>query len=161
MSHTGLVRRWLVGALLGLALLPQAAWAQDPGVEIDPDSPSGREYDIPLESARRDAQPGREHGAPVEQGERESPLFGAGITPKQPSGGKPAAGKAKRPEPAPQRDATPAPRREVPAAVRAAATNPGAPAGGLGTTALVILGGVLVLGVGVGAGLLARRATRS
>jgi hypothetical protein len=168
MSHTGDVRRWLVGALLALILAP-AAWAQepDPGVSIDPDSPSGREYDIPLESARRGAEPGRDRGAPVTQGRRSAPLFGAGITPSNSKReadrgtGDDGDERSESTSPAPAREATPAPRSAAPpAAVRAAATNPGAPSGGIGTTVLIGLGGLLVLAVGAGAGLLARRANR-
>jgi hypothetical protein len=43
---------------------------------IDPGSPSGKEYAIPLESARRDAAGTK---GDVQQGERSAPLFGAGV----------------------------------------------------------------------------------
>jgi hypothetical protein len=65
--------------LAGVAVLVAAptSSAQDSGVFIDPDSPSGREYSIPLEEARREAggpAPGK-----VALGERTAPLFGEGV----------------------------------------------------------------------------------
>jgi hypothetical protein len=64
--------------LLALLLLPPAAPAQEGGVFVDPGSPSGKEYAIPIERARRAAQ-----GAPapgkVEVGKRSAPAFGEGI----------------------------------------------------------------------------------
>ncbi len=72
---------YLVGACALLA--PPAAVAQE-GVQVDPDSPAGVEYKLPLEQARRDAAPGA-GGSGV--GPRSgggsggpAPLFGAGIT---------------------------------------------------------------------------------
>src|SRR5918993_1804344 len=55
------------------------ARAQD-GVFIDPGSPSGKEYEIPLETVRRGAQPGTDPSAPITQGERSATPFGEGIT---------------------------------------------------------------------------------
>jgi cobalamin biosynthesis Mg chelatase CobN len=51
-----------VGSLVGLvclaALMPAAAHGQDPGAnDPDADSPSGAIYEIPLDSARKDAAP--------------------------------------------------------------------------------------------------------
>ena len=77
-------------AVLLLAATPSSALAQGDGVTIDPDSPSGREYAIPLEDARRDAgSAGR--GGKVRRGERTAPLFGEGIEPSAQSaqGGSP------------------------------------------------------------------------
>jgi len=36
---------------------PSAALAEEPGVNVDPRSPAGKEYAIPLEEARRQAAP--------------------------------------------------------------------------------------------------------
>jgi hypothetical protein len=139
--------------LAALLLLVPAAYAQEPGVTIDPDSPSAKEYEIPIESARRGAEPGRDPGAPVQSGERGAPLFGAGV-----SGGEPGeARRERRRDEEPAATPTQTPRPDAPEIVRAAASNPGAPAGGTGTNALVIAGGIAVLGVGAGLGLLARR----
>jgi hypothetical protein len=52
-----------------------AVAAQEPGVSIDPDSPAGKEYAIPLE-AHRAAAVGRDAVDGVGQ-----PLFGVGIAP--------------------------------------------------------------------------------
>lgn len=51
--------RLLLGvvALLGLAV-PATAAAHDPGVRVDPKSPAGKEYAIPLDSARDEANGG-------------------------------------------------------------------------------------------------------
>ena len=51
------------------------AIAQEDGVHVDPDSPAGKEYALPLDSARRDAAGGGGSAAPSDQ-----PLFGAGIS---------------------------------------------------------------------------------
>ena len=60
-------------------VFPTAASAQGEGVFVDPNSPSGREYAIPLEDARRTGSGGNPSGpqtvAPVP-----APLFGAGVT---------------------------------------------------------------------------------
>jgi hypothetical protein len=71
------VRRALVAFLLAALALPAAAQAQAPGVFVDPESPAGKEYAIPLEEARR-------HGAPDARpgpgsGDAGPPLFGYGI----------------------------------------------------------------------------------
>jgi hypothetical protein len=84
-----LVRKLVVPAAVVLAL-PAAAAAQDePGVHVDPDSPSGKEYAIPLEGARRDASGGgtagdssggEGGGGGVSSSSSAAPLFGEGIT---------------------------------------------------------------------------------
>ena len=81
------VTAFLVGALA----LPAMAQAQGPGVFVDPESPAGTEYAIPLEEARR-------HGAPDAEprpgaGDAAPPLFGEGITPS-PGGSAGGAGSA-------------------------------------------------------------------
>jgi hypothetical protein len=64
-------------ALLVLVATPSAA-AQEDGVFVDPDSPAGKEYAVPIDQARGDAAGGGDAGP------GEEPLFGAGIEP--PSG---------------------------------------------------------------------------
>jgi hypothetical protein len=61
---------------LGLLLAPAPAPAQEPGVHVDPSSPAGKEYAIPLEDAQRPSarHPRGEGGAPAER-----PLFGNGV----------------------------------------------------------------------------------
>ncbi len=63
--------------LFGLMALCAAApaFAQEDGVTVDPDSPSGKEYAVPLEDARNRA--GTKGKGQRRRGE--SPLFGAGV----------------------------------------------------------------------------------
>jgi hypothetical protein len=73
-----LVKSLLPGLLLA-ALLPSASAAQDePGVHVDPGSPAGKEYEIPLEGARQEATGGR--GQESGGGRAGAPLFGAGVS---------------------------------------------------------------------------------
>ena len=60
--------------LVGLFIFPAGALAQG-GVFIDPDTPAGKEYAIPLDEARRNATGGDQAVGPA----GETPLFGAGI----------------------------------------------------------------------------------
>jgi hypothetical protein len=73
-----LITRAVVAFLIGLLALPATAQAQGRGVFVDPESPAGKEYAIPLEEARRQAAPDAESRAGG--GDAASPLFGAGIT---------------------------------------------------------------------------------
>lgn len=68
-------------AIVAAASLTGTAGAVEPGVTVDPGSPSAKEYALPLEAARRDAS--GESGKPVAPGERDAPLFGAGVTRKR------------------------------------------------------------------------------
>lgn len=61
-----------VSAILVLSV-PASASAQ--GVQVDPNSPAGTEYDIPIDRARREAQGGSSAGGAGGG----SQLFGAGI----------------------------------------------------------------------------------
>jgi hypothetical protein len=64
--------------LLGLlAVGGGIASAQDKGVHVDPNSPAGKEYALPLDSARREASGGASSGS--SSGDS-APLFGAGIS---------------------------------------------------------------------------------
>jgi len=135
-------------ALVGLAIalaMPAGAMAQDDEVFVDPDSPTGREYDIPLERARRDASP--ELGARDQPSRsRSAELFGEGIS-------EPAAG---GPGGSPSREARTS--AALPEPVRAAMLRPGAPEGGAGSSLLFGGAGLLVIALGVGGGVLLRRA---
>lgn len=70
-----------VAACACMALMSLAggggAMAQEKGAHVDPDSPSGKEYKLPLEDARRDAAPGLGSG---HGGGGKPPLFGTGIS---------------------------------------------------------------------------------
>jgi hypothetical protein len=75
-SRLNLKRLALIALLLAVAAPPVAA--QQDGVFVDPDSPAGKEYAVPIDQARGEAAGGGE-AAPGEE-----PLFGEGIEP--PSG---------------------------------------------------------------------------
>lgn len=62
-------------AVMGYAVLAAAASALEPGVFASPGSPAGREYALPLPTAR-----GQGAGRSVTPGQP-GPLFGIGITP--------------------------------------------------------------------------------
>ena len=137
------------------------AAAQEPGVffdPVDPDSPSGKEYAIPLESARRQADP---RGAPPTGASRagSAALFGEGVlasgkgSPN--SSGDRSAGKDRRGGEG--ADTTTRPRADVPAVVGSAASRPAAPDGGIATPILVLGLGLLVVLIGVLAGVVIRR----
>jgi hypothetical protein len=70
--------RVIVALLFASLALPAAAQAQGRGVFVDPESPAGKEYAIPLEEARRQAAPDAE--SRPGGGDAGSRLFGAGIT---------------------------------------------------------------------------------
>jgi hypothetical protein len=68
------VKRLALAALVLLVVAPSAV-AQEDGVFVDPDSPAGKEYAVPIDQARGEAAGGgnRPPG--------EEPLFGEGIEP--------------------------------------------------------------------------------
>jgi hypothetical protein len=80
--------RTFLALLIAALALPPAAVAQR-GVFVDPDSPAGKEYAIPLEEARRQAAGGGEGGGNSRGGQ---PLFGQGIKPVDGSSEESAAG---------------------------------------------------------------------
>lgn len=153
--------RAAVLALLCLALGAPGAYAQDEdGVHVDPDSPSGQEYEIPLESARRGAASGDSTGG--SSSADSPPLFGDGVGTPEPasgsSGGDESGGSSgggdrdrsqdregKRPS---ERDA---------AQVKIAAGAPAAPDGGIGTSLLIAAISAVVLLLGAGLGVALRR----
>ena len=68
------------GALLllacGLTVIAPVASAQDDEVFVDPDSPSGKEYELPVNSAR---QQGAANDKRDRAPSQEAPLFGEGV----------------------------------------------------------------------------------
>lgn len=68
-----------------LLALPAVAAAQD-GVVIDDDSPTGKEYAIPVERAREEASGRKGSPSPPAPGEA-APLFGVGVGEEPDSGG--------------------------------------------------------------------------
>ena len=64
----------------GLVFLPAAvASAQEPGVTLDPASPSAKEYALPIDAARREASGGSASSSPSG-----STLFGEGVSREKP-----------------------------------------------------------------------------
>ncbi len=150
-----------LACLVSLAL-PGAATAQDDEVFVDPDSPTGREYDIPLERARRDATSKPDPEAASRS--RDAPLFGEGIEPPDETGAAPAAGggdgkkKQQSSSSSRKRPAKSEKRREpLPSTVEAAIQQPGAPGGDGWPLVLVGVAAAGLVGVGVAAGALIRR----
>lgn len=175
--------RAVVGAVIALVTLsiPQMALASgstlQPGVHVDPGSPAGKEYQIPVVGARTEAAGGT-------QGQGGSPpLFGVGVTPSgasatsatsatsgagqpasaasgPPSGSSSATRTAgARPHPRTHTLASSSPSANDPlsaVASRAPGTSGSPAAGGSGWIALVA-GGLLVLVLGGGGGLLLRQ----
>ncbi len=88
----------LTVCLAVLAVAPAPAGAVEPGVHVDPGSPAGKEYALPLEQARRDASGGRSgdlSSSDSGQGGG-SKLFGEGIKRKGAGGTRSARDRAKR-----------------------------------------------------------------
>jgi hypothetical protein len=156
-----------VTILLALATAAPSA-AQDEGVTIDPNSPSAKEYAIPLESERRQANPRQHPGDRIQQGSRSSPLFGEGIEPARGASGdgtKPSSdgtGTSGSGVPgATAREGRASTRKSETQATAAevlrATSNPGAPAGSVDTVLIIAAVAAAVLALGAGAGLLLRR----
>jgi hypothetical protein len=77
-------------AAAGLAAMPGAAVAQEPGVVVDPGSPAGKEYAIPVARARREAGVDRAtSGSSGSSTQAKPELFGAGISPRKAAPTKP------------------------------------------------------------------------
>src|SRR4051794_31186559 len=62
------------GVAAGLEATP--VWAQSSDVQVDPNSPAGTQYDIPVRRARREAQ-----GKDAKDNQDNPSLFGEGVTP--------------------------------------------------------------------------------
>ena len=160
MSHRLRQLRSVCVLLAALAAFVPAAFAtpavaQDDEVFIDPDSPTGREYEIPLERARRDASsatPSRDYRA------RSAPLFGEGIDPVPGSERSEAAARSTGRGKGGNRSPTePQARRGRPPALQAAIEQPAAPRGGSGTLLLVVTVGGLGVALGAIVGLVLRQ----
>ena len=154
-----ILRICLTAALVSL-MTAAGARAQDPGVFIDPGAPSAKEYALPFESERRQADPEQGPSAQIVPGARTSPTFGEGITSGDaPSSASSSSNGSRDSEE--RKETTGEPRQRTSDGeaddVRRAAANPGAPDGGTGVT-LTIAGIALgVLLTGGLAGLLWRR----
>ncbi len=137
--------RQVGGVLCGVMLWlvwPGAAAASS-GVVVDPDSPAGKEYAIPLQQARREAAAGKEAPsggsgvAAVDQnGQGHVPLFGVGISPRDPAGAESTGG----PKSSSRRSSSVSPEDGAAATYASSAT---------ATTAGIVLA-VVILGTGIG-----------
>jgi hypothetical protein len=136
---------------------PAPATAQDDEVYINPDSPSGVEYDLPLERARRDADPKRDEGAEVARQSQSAAPFGAGVGPADDGATTTASARANGSKAAKQRRGRGGRDAALPPEVAAAAAQPVAPARSSGSTLLYAGLGTLVVAAGGLVGLLLRR----
>lgn len=156
-------------AALVLALTVPTAVAQEDGVFVDPDSPAGKEYVLPIDQARRDAT-GAGGRSPVTG--RPTPAFGEGVRPDRspdraadPRGGtqgSTARGAKSAPTTASAQSALTVASarraRERDGIDRALTKASVSGDGGESEGSLVLLvGGVVVMVFGVGAGLFLRR----
>jgi hypothetical protein len=138
------------------AFAPQAALAASgppPGVHVDPGSPAGKQYSIPIPSARGEAS-----GQSAGSGSANPPSFGAGVTP---SAAAPTKGHSSRSSALSSRSARTRPRHHGSSAALTAAssTQPATAADRVGGNSWLPLvgGGALVLLLGCGGGLALRR----
>jgi hypothetical protein len=160
--RAGAKRLGLISLVLAMAAPP--AFAQQDGVFVDPDSPSGKEYAVPLDQARGEAAGGGK-SAPGEE-----PLFGEGIKPPSgdsgkaqgsPDGGKKGGGSGEAGEPR-QRDGSrqqDGSRKSVDLGASSVAIEAAAADGSDGLLSAGIAAGVLAGGLLAGFGL--RRLLRS
>jgi len=143
------------------------ATAQDDGVFIDPDSPTAKQYRLPVESAREQANP--EGGKLVPPGARPTgataaPLFGEGIATAAGAGSRSKGGKksSSRTKRSTEKAGTPSSptaddEQKNSSPLTAAVQNPGAPSGGVGAPLLIAGGAALILLIGSVVGVLLRR----
>lgn len=154
-------------AALVLALTAPMAVAQEDGVFVDPDSPAGKEYVLPIDQARREAA--GTGGRPSVPG-RPTPAFGEGVRPDQgrpdrvpDRAGDPRGGTQASTAPGAESAATSAPaqRAQERDGIDRALTKASVGGdGGASEGSLVLLvGGVVVMTLGVVAGLFLRRRT--
>jgi hypothetical protein len=142
-------------ALILAALAAPPASAQEDGVFVDPDSPAGKEYAVPLEEARREASGASAGGSSGDRGGGQ-PLFGVGIerAPRQTGAGEATeSGGGGR-----NADDAQGPERVAPSGQSAAAVEAAARDGSDGLLTAGIATGVLV--AGLLAGLVLRRLLR-
>ena len=146
---------------------PPAATAQEDEVYVNPDSPSGVEYDLPLERARRNSDPS-DPASVAGSREPSTVPFGEGIGPDEGvtsasessvDGDGDRSPQRKARDASRDREARNADRRDkpLPPEVVAAAAQPVAPADTIGSTLAYAGLGALVVITGGLAGLLLRR----
>jgi hypothetical protein len=141
-----LLVRTAAATALAVAALGTPAAATPPGVHVDPNSPAGKEYAIPLAAARDlGGGSGGSNGPAASR-----PLFGAGIMPRTRSGHSGTGTRSGRGSQEPASDSPehePAPRRSQPDEVPGPALSGGGPsplAFELGAIGAVLLGALAV-----------------
>jgi hypothetical protein len=143
-------------AALGLLMTAGDAMAQSDGVFVDPDTPAGKEYALPLDKARQDVAPSS--GAQgSESGDTEP--FGAGISKRDGGGGGgDAAGSGDRGGNGKEAGASQSDSAIDPRSVAKAAASSGSGISS-GWLTVLIAAGVLLVGGIAGVSLRALRAT--
>ena len=156
-----MLRCVLIALALALTLTGPALAQQPDGVVIDPGSPTGKEYAIPLEDAR-DIGKAPEANKTQPQYERTAPLFGEGIDDQSPGAAAPSrpAGSSKAPNSSKDKPAaagsSPQPGRHT-AGVESALQHSTAATATTGGSALLPLGGgALLVLLAAGAGFVLR-----
>jgi hypothetical protein len=149
-------RTWsFCGVLVVALVLAAPVQGQDDAPRVDPDSPAGTEYELPLDRAREEASGG---GGTSGAAAAAAPLFGEGIEPTASSSGKGARSGARSTgtaAPVPEEGHT---ADSSTATVRAQAPQPG---GGLGGALAIGGGAAAVLALGALGGLALRRRARN
>jgi hypothetical protein len=155
--------------LAGVAASP--ALAQDDGLTVDPGSPSGKQYAIPLQAGRANGGTSgdRKSSSKTPKKNDDGALFGVGIRqstqatapsppPSTTTEQRPASKKPKTPHQSKPKRTAPAPTTaQEPAASAAPVGGGGDGGGGGGGTVALIVAGVLAAGL-AGGGLLRRQA---
>lgn len=153
------LRAGLLMLLCGLAVMAPVASAQDDEVIVDPDSPSGKEYELPIDRARERAAASTPKPASA-AGARSAPLFGEGVEPahagtRAAQGTRAMGGGAQRgPSGAAGAD------RAAVAAAAERTAQAAAPGGASGLVAIIAAGGGVLLVGGLVGLLLRRRSAR-
>jgi hypothetical protein len=167
-----------VGFLTFLLVPAGSAFAQEEGVTIDPDSPPGKEYALPLDSARGQAAPSSDPPSVEATGEpaeadaaalapAPAPAFGVGVeAPAERSTGQRERGEPQRDRGEPRRDERSGGRAptdgthleiaRVPAAERSASVSNGA----VGPLLWSGVSAAALVAVGLGIGAIRRRTDR-
>lgn len=156
MSMLTSLRRGLLMLLCGLAVTAPVASAQDDEIFVDPESPTGKEYELPIDRAREQAAPttrkrSSRSAAPA------APLFGEGVEPER--AGTPAPDRTRETRAARQEKAAGANATDAATLSRARGdreARAAAPEGGAGLVAIVAAAAAVLL-VGGLLGLLLRR----
>jgi len=151
-------------ALLTLALIAPTAVAQEDGVTVDPDSPAGKEYALPIDQARRDAANGGGNASPGLP--RPTPAFGVGVRPdfgpgraRGPRGGKQASTTSRSATSALAPTIASAQRAQEQAGIDRALSKASVGSAASEGSLVLLVGGVVVMVLGVAAGLFLRRRT--